>query len=211
MGNRIFFTGTTYECAIKILQDGFISTRPPQRVWEEYSEYYVYLIDPQMVAEEYEANEYMDRAIVLAADQASFAVWQFDHTRRVVFEVELDDEFCETDPDCGFAVRYPFNVPLSMIRGIYVEKRNNCRKLKESVALSKLIREEKDHLLADPDERRDLLEGIKGLHYVKSEFWGDVQRRYDDLVDWQGDLSLFYYKPLKEFMIEHSHHLQQNC
>jgi hypothetical protein len=202
MKTNTFFTGTSYECAMNILTEGRISICPPKRVWNDYSEDYVYLISPPKAAKEYdhmEGEELKMRCIEMAASQASFAVWEMDHSRRVVFEVELDSEFCEDDPDCSFADRYCFDIDISQIKGVYVEKRNQCRKLKELIGLTKLIQNGEDRDFQDPYDRKDLIAKYNGLQYVKMAYVWNLQQRYETLMDWEADFSLFSYVPIELF------------
>lgn len=186
------FTGTTYECAMEIIKGGYISTRPPKRVWEEYSTDYVYFADPDRCDE-----ATLEQAVAHAAEQAAFSVWKFDHTRRVIFSVQVDSALLDDDPDCHFAVRYPFDVPLSQINGVYVEKRNACRKLKELIGITELFRREKK-IEVDPDEWAFIKRRYRGLEYVP--YNESLMGRHEELLSWHVDLDLFTYIPIQRFI-----------
>lgn len=188
------FTGTTFECANEIIKGGYIATHPPKRVWEQYSTDYVYFADPERCNDGTE-----EEAVAYAAEQAAFSVWKFDHTRRVVFSVNIEYELVDDDPDCHFAVRYPFDIHLSQINGVYVEKRNACRKLKELIGITEFMRNEKS-VGKDfgVEEWAFMKRKYKGLEYLP--YNTDMMGRYEDLMEWHTDLDLFTYIPMETFI-----------
>lgn len=123
-----FYTGTTEECLLSMLREGFISINPPKRVWKEYSSSYVYLIP----ANEEEAFDY-------AAEQSSFAIYELSHSKRVILEIEgIEEDFLEKDPDseCINGVRYSKNIPISLITNIYIEENGDLEGIQELVAIT---------------------------------------------------------------------------
>lgn len=136
---KTYLTGTTLECLTQIIKDGFIATTPPHRVWRDYSEDYVYFVPSQ--------NEQEDRDVLLsyAFEQADFAVYQLDHTKRVILEIEgINEDLLEDDPDSAgiYAVKYPQNVPISCIKNIYIDQEDNSMDIKEFIAITFLYRDE---------------------------------------------------------------------
>lgn len=146
---KTYFTGTTFECFLSILKDGFIKKKPDRRVWVDWSEDYTYFIPSE--------NEHEEISTLLsyAFEQADFAIYELDGTKRVVLEVEgLNESLLEDDKDASgiFAVRYPCDVPISCIKNIYIEQENNSLKVKEFIAITKLFLPENKDELAKADE-----------------------------------------------------------
>ena len=191
-----YFTGTTAECLEGILREGYLLTEPPKRVWENYSEEYIYLIPFDEKDE-----EQMQEALHFAAEQASFAVYEFDHTKRVVLEIEgIDDALLQVDPDgkgIG-AVRYPFDISITHIRAIHAEKTIRTKEIWELIAITKYFRlkDEKkikhidfECLYFDEDEGKEQLFqaiGVKYLDLVAENLLLDeneLMNRHYDLLD----------------------------
>lgn len=141
---KTYFTGTTLECFHSILKDGFIKKRPERRVWIDWSEDYTYFIPSK--------NEHEETTTLLsyAFEQADFAVYELDGTKRVILEVEgLEESLLEEDKDSSsiFAVRYPCDVPISCIKNVYIEQEDNSLKVKEFIAITKLFLPENEEEL----------------------------------------------------------------
>lgn len=130
-----YFTGTTQECLDMIVADGHFSTKPPHRVWETYSEDYIYLIpfDPS-------DEEKREEAFRFAGEQASFALYELNHTKRVIVEIAgLDRKLLSPDEDASNigAVKYAQNISVSSIVNIFTDEKHKTDDVLELIALTK--------------------------------------------------------------------------
>jgi hypothetical protein len=208
-----YLTGTTLECLFSILEDGFIRTRPPHRVWNDYSEDYVYFVPS------FNEHEEPESLLCFAFEQADFAISELGGSKRVVLEVEnLNEELFEEDPDAKgiYAVRYPLDVPISCIKNIYLEEQNNSEEIKEFIAITKLIQPEHKQTLNQIeyfycDDEEDLKHvysqfNIKHVDLIAIDILCDpnsLEERYHDLREGL-DLNIEYeVLNLNEFSMQH--------
>lgn len=130
---KTYLIGTTLECLNQILEDGRIRVSPPHRVWDNYSEDYVYMIPSEIHNEDEDEEESWDSLMVFALEQATFALGKLKSTMRVVIEVEnIDETKLDEDPDGKgiYAVRYPEDIPSSDIRAVHFVKGEHRSMLK---------------------------------------------------------------------------------
>lgn len=114
---KTYYIGTTMECLRQILEDGLIRTSPPKRVWEGFSEDFIYLIPSE--------NEHEGKEILLhyALEQATFALSKLAGTMRVIIEVKgIDEETLIEDEDARsiYSLKHPYDIPVSQISQIHV-------------------------------------------------------------------------------------------
>lgn len=208
-----YLTGTTLECLLSILEDGFIRTRPPHRVWNDYSEDYVYFVPSINEHEEPEAM------LSFAFEQSDFAIYELGGSKRVVLEVEnLNEELFEEDPDAKgiYAVRYPLDVPISCIKNIYLEEQNNSEEIKEFIAITKLFQPEHEQTLNRIeyfycDDEEDLKHvysqfNIKHVDLIAIDILCDHNSLEERYHDFREDLDLcvqYEVLNLNEFSMQH--------
>lgn len=131
-----YFHGTTLENFIKILNKGQIICNRRKKVWKDYSEDAVYLMP--------EESEHVDRDELfrLTGEQASFAIYQYEHTKRVIIELELEDDLLEDDKDANYAKKIYSSIDIDKIKHVYIEKDDISHEIKKLIALTLLFREE---------------------------------------------------------------------
>lgn len=181
-----FYIGTTLENLISILKGGSISTCPPHRVWEEYSQNYVYLV-PYMIDEDHEiheenpevANE-MERilSVTYAFEQADFAVYELGHTKRVVMEITgIDESLLSEDKDAqGInAVKYPKDIPVSCISKIMVDANNFSEEINTNIAITKFYQKYQD--------REFVLDEFASDVFACDEDGSYIEMDYDETVE----------------------------
>jgi hypothetical protein len=202
-----YYTGTTLECALNIFEKGYFLTEPPDRVWKEHSQEYIYLVHSESSNGEAHKN---------IAEQSAYTLYQFSHTKRVIFELEnLDSSLMEDDPDAiGIeAVRYPFDIPISNIKSIYVERRDNSRKIRKLMALSSLFGEEKWrncdfwNLYEQCDFSMKYLYqriGIKDINLIPKKYMlnedYDLENYYMELMEFHNVIELFKQMTPQQFI-----------
>jgi hypothetical protein len=135
---KTYYTGTTIESFRMILKDGMLKVNPPHRVWEEYSNSYIYLIPSDDYKEEGEPFEF-------CVEQSSFAVSVLEGTNRVIIEIKGLDETClEKDSDGPVdSVKYPLNIPIENIVNVFIETKNQSNQIKKLIAVTNFVQREK--------------------------------------------------------------------
>jgi hypothetical protein len=165
-----YYTGTTLECAFEIFKEKYLATDPPKRVWKDYSQEYIYMVPS-------DSND--GKALSVIAHQASVAIYEFKHSKRVILEIEnLDDSLMEDDQDASTieSVRYPFDIHISHIKSIYIEKRNNSKIIRRIEALNKLFENLKQN-------SRSFLEMYQLANYSIKEFYSDLNIKDINLIN----------------------------
>lgn len=218
-----YFTGTTKENFESILETGFISIKPPHRVWKEFSQDYVYFMPFDETDEDAQIE-----AFETAAEQASFAIHTLNHTVRVVLEVEgLDDSLLDDDPDGAYgAVRYAKNIPIANIVAVHTEIDGDVERIKELIFITKFTQmknQEKlppldfEYLLFEDEEMNQDIEeyrvhiseqiGIPHMDLVAPHLFVDddeMSYRYDELLEKVEREATFDRKDIQEhLLIEH--------
>lgn len=131
-----YYHGTTVENLERILTLGRIKCTRKNKVWSGYSEDYVYMfpVDDNLD----EDNEMFRRT----GEQASFAVYHYEHTKRVIIEMELDEDELTTDSDAYGAFKINRDISIDNISSIYIENMDISETIKALVATTLLLREE---------------------------------------------------------------------
>lgn len=171
-----YYIGTTLENLELIIKGGAIVTRPPHRVWKDYSKDFIYLV-PQDFATLKATSPFENKSIRHAFRQADFAVYELNHTRRVVLEIsDLDDYYVTEDTDARDieAVKYPFDISLGYIKKVYIDAVDCSKDVKAYVGLLKFAYDYMSNTTITYTENGEidtksieLFESVKGLNLEK--------------------------------------------
>lgn len=177
-----YYTGTTLENLLSIIKGGYIVTRPPHRVWKEYSQNYIYMIPQKSVDKSVVINGHtINKSIEQAFKMANYTVQELNQTKRVILELDgLNDSLMEIDTDNRDidAVKYPLDISVDNIKNIYIDTVDCSYLIKSYITLMKLtysfydtfdfagstsIEDAFAQLIKDldPQENKDLIQFIK--------------------------------------------------